>query len=232
MLKKVNLKKSFSIIAIAVMALVLMFAPASVQAASNPLSDMPTKISKVINDRNLNGTMFSTPIYSSKVKLSVKSSNRKVVKVTGSGSSMNYNGRKKYYAFWDITPVSPGTAKIYIKVTVGKRVYNKTCTYKVYKWENPVTTLKINSTNYKNRINKTGSVHANAYIISGKLYYKTKSGFTVKAIAHSLYGKNTTLKNGCRLPKNTVNIEFQVKSQKNRQTYTIEINQKAGQKGN
>ena len=215
MLKKVNLKKSFSIIAIAVMALVLMFAPASVQAASNPLSDMPTKISKVINDRNLNGTMFSTPIYSSKVKLSVKSSNTKVAKVTGeSYSEINWEtGKKGYAACYTVTPVSGGTAKIYVKVTVKGKTYSRTCTYRSYKWESPVTNLKIGATSYQAKLNKSNWVHTKRSTISGKVYYRVKPGFTVKVYAYyytnpknQFSAKSKLIKNGQSLPKNTYEI--------------------------
>ena len=131
MLKKVNLKKSISIIAIAVMALVLMFAPASVQAASNPLAKMPTKARGVVHKGVFwKGADYITPYYNSKVKISVKSSNTKVAKVTGeSYSEINWEtGKKGYAACYTVTPVSGGTAKIYVKVTVKGKTYSRTCT--------------------------------------------------------------------------------------------------------
>lgn len=216
MLKKVNLKKSFSIIAIAVMALVLMFAPASVQAASNPLAKMPTKASGVVHKGVFwKGADYITPYYNSKVKISVKSSNTKVAKVTGeSYSEINWEtGKKGYAACYTVTPVSGGTAKIYVKVTVKGKTYSRTCTYRSYKWESPVTNLKIGATSYQAKLNKSNWVHTKRSTISGKVYYRVKPGFTVKVYAYyytnpknQFSAKSKLIKNGQSLPKNTYEI--------------------------
>lgn len=232
MLKKVDLKKKFSYIAVAVMALVLMFAPASAQAASNPLAKMPTKASDIANKAILGiGDNFCTPEYNSKVKISVKSSNTKVATVKGNAYSYKdwQTGKRKYYAGYKITPVSGGTAKIYVKVKVSGKTYSKTCVFKSYKWQNPFTTFKIGSTNYTSKLNKTGVVRTQK-TINGKVYYKVRSGFSVK-VTVGYYSnpknlaswKTKTIKSGQTLPKNTENITIKAKSKKNGQIYTVGI---------
>ena len=76
----------------------------------------------------------------------VKSSNKKVatVKIVDGGS----------YNYILITKKKAGTTKITYKLA-GK---TKTVTFKVYKWKNPVKTLKLGSKNYASKFKKTPSL--------------------------------------------------------------------------
>ena len=112
----------------------LLMSTITVQAAANPLAKMPTKDGKVLHKVGGSyGDDFLTPEYSSKVTISAKSSNPKVARVEANA----YKYEKNYYAGYKTTPLSPGTTKIKVSVTVNKKTYTKVCTYTVYKWENP-----------------------------------------------------------------------------------------------
>ena len=233
MTKRENLKKSFSFMTVIIMALVLVFATVPVQAVSNPLSKMPTKFSGVVHKTVLwKGANYITPYYNSKVTIKVKSSNPKVAKVKGEAyAETNWEtGKKEYAAGYTITPVSAGTAKIYVKVTVKGKTYSKTCTVKSYKWESPITNLKIGSTSYQSKLNKSNLVHTKRKIISGKVYYKVKRGFNVKVYANyysdpknKFSVKSKVIKSGQSLPKNTFEINVMGTSKKNKLTYVAEI---------
>ena len=231
MLKKINFKKRFSFIAVVVMALVFIVVPVSGQAASNPLAKMPTKYSGVVYKAICwKGANYVTPYYDSRVKISVRSSNPKVATVKGESYSENNIGtgwKKKYAACYTITPVSGGTAKIYVKVTVNGKTYSKTCTVRSYKWESPITNLKIGSTSYQAKLNKTNFVHTKKKTISGKIYYKVKPGFAVNVYAHYYTNpKNKysvelkVIKSGQALPPNTYEISVVGTSKKNALRYS------------
>lgn len=230
MLKKVNLKKRFSFIAVTIMILVLMLAPASVQAAANPLAKMPTKCSAVVHKAFFwKGANYVTPYYDSRVRISVRSSNPKVVTVKGESyadDDILTDGKKKYAAGYTITPVSGGTAKIYVKVIVNGKTYRKTCIVRSYKWESPVTNLKIGSTSYQAKFNKTNFVHIRKNTISGKVYYKVKPGFNVNVYAYyytnpkNKYSvESKAVKSGQALPQNTYEISITGTSKKNAMRY-------------
>ena len=234
MLKKVNLKKSISIIAIAVMALVLMVAPASVQAASNPLAKMPTKYSGVAYKKiNWIGTYFSTPNYDSKVTIKVKNSNPKVAKVTCKNEvASDDRNRKKYAGSYTITPISAGTAKIYVKVTVKGKTYTKTCSIRSYKWESPFTALKIGFSDYQKKLNNSNIVHTGKNIIRGKIYYKIKPEFKGKVDVYAEYytkvgdifeKHSKRIKSGQSLPKNTYRFTILATNKKNKLFYVSHI---------
>ena len=99
-------------------------------AQKNPLAQMSTKASAVLYSAPAGmGCDYFTPEYTSKVKISVKSYNTKVVTVKG--YTFERNG--KYSAGYETTPIAPGNTKIKVKVTVGAKSYTRTCSYTVYK---------------------------------------------------------------------------------------------------
>ena len=135
---------------------------------------MPTKYSGVAYKKiNWIGTYFSTPNYDSKVTIKVKNSNPKVAKVTCKNEvASDDRNRKKYAGSYTITPISAGTAKIYVKVTVKGKTYTKTCSIRSYKWESPFTALKIGSSDYQKKLNNSNIVHTGKNIIRGHLPLK------------------------------------------------------------
>lgn len=233
MTKRENLKKKFSFMTVIIMALVLVFAIVPVQAASNPLSRMPTKSSGVAHKAVFwKGADYITPFYDSKVTIKVKSSNPKVAKVKGEAYAKTdwKTGKKEYAACYTITPVSAGTAKISVKVTVKGKTYSKTCTVKSCKWESPITNLKIGSANYQSKLNKSNLVHTKRQIISGKVYYKVKRGFNAKVYAdyysdptNKFSVESKEIKSGQSLPQNTFGIYIRGTSKKNKLTYMAKI---------
>ena len=135
----------------------------------NPLAQMSTKASAVLYSAPAGrGCDYFTPEYTSKVKISVKSYNTKVVTVKG--YTFERNG--KYSAGYETTPIAPGNTKIKVKVTVGAKSYTRTCSYTVYKWENPLKIFKIGSKNYCSKLNKSGTVTVSEDSLNGKLVYK------------------------------------------------------------
>lgn len=225
-------KKKFSIATILLAVFISLISPATVQATSSPLAQMPTKSSYVLHHAvDAKGYDFCTPQYKSQIKISVRSSNTNVATVKGHRHSVK-NYREKgnlYYAGYEVIPVSPGTTKIYVKVTIGKKSYSKTCSYTVYKWQNPFKALKIGSVNYQSKLNKGGAVLTNKKFFSGKFYYRLNSDFTLESASAYYYTdpqktylmKTQKLKNGQTLPKNTYNIWIRAKSKKNHQLYNI-----------
>ena len=194
----------------------------TVRAAGNPLAGMPTKDTRLIALRTGYGEDFITGDYSSKVKISVKSSNPKVVKVKGTAYRNSSEGKPKYYAGYSITPVSPGKAKITVTVTVNKKKYTKTCVYTIYKWENPFKVLKAGNLNCQPLFQKTNYCRLKRKTLSGKFTYKLKQDFTLVSATAMYYPnpknkymvKTVRLKNGQMLPKNTVDISIRAKSKK------------------
>ena len=92
-------------------------------AQKNPLAQMSTKTSAVLYSAPAGmGCDYFTPEYTSKVKISVKSYNTKVVTVKG--YTFERNG--KYSAGYETTPIAPGNTKIKVKVTVGSKSYTST----------------------------------------------------------------------------------------------------------
>lgn len=219
-------KKKISIVTILLSAFLLLVSSTVVQAAVNPLAKMPTKSSGVANTAiaGRTGWDYSTPQYSSKVKIQVKSYNPKVATVKG--YTTQHMLTKKYYAGYEVSCVSAGTTKIKVTVTVNSKSYTKFCTYTVYKWENPLKTLKIDSKNYLSIFNKNGS-YISKSDISGKTFtFKINPNFTL--VSATCQSKNilypTELKPGKNiLPANTYDVYILVKSKKNNHFYTTKI---------
>lgn len=204
----------------------------TVKAAGNPLSGMPTKDTRLIAPRTWYGEDFLTGYYSSKVNISVKSSNPKVAKVKGTSYRDSSAGKKQYYAGYSITPVSPGKTRVTVTVTVNKKKYTKTCLYTIYKWENPFKVLKAGSLNCQPLFQKTNHYKVKRKTLSGKFTYKLNSNFTIVSATARYYPnsknkymqKTVKLKNGQTLPKNTVSISIRAKSKKTKyDRYIISI---------
>ena len=228
MTEKRCLKSKFSIMKVFGILFLLLMSTITVQAATNPLAKMPTKDGKVLHKVGGSyGDDFLTPEYSSKVTISAKSSNPKVARVEANA----YKYEKNYYAGYKTTPLSPGTTKIKVSVTVNKKTYTKVCTYTVYKWENPFKSIKIGVLDCKPLLQKSGAVGLKRKILNGKFTYKMNSDFVlINAYAYyypnlkNIYGgKSVSLKNGQILPKNTTEISLRAKSKKNKQEYRIRI---------
>lgn len=170
------------------------------------------------------GGDYFTPEYTSKVKISVKSYNTKVVTVKG--YTFERNG--KYSAGYETTPIAPGNTKIKVKVTVGAKSYTRTCSYTVYKWENPLKIFKIGSKNYCSKLNKSGTVTVSEDSLNGRLVYKLKPDYTlISMICYVKTGdKYSTVKNiksGKKLPQGTYGIFMQIKSKKNNKFYNVRL---------
>ena len=194
-------------------------------AQKNPLAQMSTKASAVLYSAPAGrGCDYFTPEYTSKVKISVKSYNTKVVTVKG--YTFERNG--KYSAGYETTPIAPGNTKIKVKVTVGAKSYTRTCSYTVYKWENPLKIFKIGSKNYCSKLNKSGTVTVSEDSLNGRLVYKLKPDYTlVSMICYVKTGdKYSTVKNiksGKKLPQGTYGIFMQIKSKKNNKFYNVRL---------
>ena len=224
-------KKSISLAGIILGFLLLLFSATTVHAATNPLAQMPRKDREVLNRAVFaKGGNYVTPEYSSKMKIKVSSSNTKIATVKGHVEWNSYS--HAYYAWYEVTPLSPGTTKIKCSVTVNKKTYTKTCAYTVYKWENPFKSLKIGSVNYQPCFNKKGVYETRRKTISGKFVYKLNKDFSlIKAEAcyytdptKKYLTKYVNLKNGQKLPKNTVSISIKAKSRKTKQDiYSVMI---------
>lgn len=222
--RKTYLKRKLPIAMVILGMFLLLISGITVNAATNPLADMPTKDTRLIAPRTWYGEDVITNHYSSKVKISVKSSNPKVATVKGTSYQSSSGGKRQYYAGYSITPVSPGKTKVTATVTVGKKKYTKTCVYTIYKWENPFITLKAGNLNCQPLFQKNNTYRLKRKTISGKFTYKTKADFTVVS-ATAMYcpdpkkryvQKSVKLKNGQMLPKNTVYISIMAKSKKTR----------------
>ena len=232
MMKKEYSKRKFSIAIILSAILLLLISATTVHADVNPLAKMPQKDSTVINKGIWwTGATFITPYLSSDIKINVTSSNPKVATVKGNGEKYVYPSGSRCYAWYEVTPVSPGTTRIKATVTYNKKTYTKTCIYTVYKWENPFRSLKIGSRNYKSRFKKSGVYEVNRSTISGKFSYKLNPGFVVTDISVQYYidpdrsflTEFEKIKNGQKLPENTTVIYIRAKSKKNNQEYTMRL---------
>ena len=170
------------------------------------------------------GCDYFTPEYTSKVKISVKSYNTKVVTVKG--YTFERNG--KYSAGYETTPIAPGNTKIKVKVTVGSKSYTRTCSYTVYKWENPLKTFKIGSKNYCSKLNKSGTVTVSEDSLNGRLVYKLKPDYTLVSMlcytkTGDKYSAVKNIKSGKKLPQGTYGIFMQIKSRKNNKFYNVRL---------
>lgn len=224
--RKACSKKKNSFIGLLVGLFFILLSATAVQAATNPLAQMPKKSSYVINAAATGkGCDFFTPQYASKVKISVKSYNPGVVTVEGY-SFKGQNG--KNFVGYETTPVAPGSAKIKVKVTVGSKSYTKTCNYTVYKWENPFKTFKVGTKNLRSNLNEAGSALLPMNSLKGKFTYKLKSGYTMESIfcyakSGDQYMTARDIKSGKTLPKGTYRILMQIKSKKNNEYYNVAV---------
>lgn len=223
------MKKKRSILSMLVLLCALFFAAPKAEAAANPLAKMPKKVSYVLGNAPMGmGCDFFTPEYKSKVKITAKSTNTKVVKVKG--YSFDRNG--KYSAGYETTPVGPGTAKVNITVKVGGKTYKKTLTYTCYAYKNPFKTLKIGSKSYQSKFKKSGSIKLSQKNLSGKLTYKLQSGFSMTE-ARAYYQKKKAdgtfdfgskkLKSGNKLPADVYLVSMKIKNKKTGVSFTTAI---------
>ena len=122
MMKKEYSKRKFTIAIILSAILLLLISATTVHADVNPLAKMPQKDSTVINKGIWwTGATFITPDLSSDIKISVTSSNPKVATVKGNGEKYVYPSGTRCYAWYEVTPVSPGTTRIKATVTYNKK---------------------------------------------------------------------------------------------------------------
>ena len=111
---------------------------------------------------------------------------------------------------------------------MGSKSYTRTCSYTLYKWENPLKIFKIGSKNYCSKLNKSGTVTVSEDSLNGRLVYKLKPDYTlVSMLCYTKTGdKYSTVKNiksGKKLPQGTYGIFMQIKSRKNNKFYNVRL---------
>ena len=113
----------------------------------NPLAKMPTKMKVTLGCSVDNVTNYSTPVYYNRenIEISAVSSNPKVMAVFSRVSGSD--GGAKRNAFYQVTGIKEGTAKVNVTVKVNGKTYKKNCTYTFVKYANPFKNLKIGKKN-------------------------------------------------------------------------------------
>lgn len=223
------MKRKVSLLSMLVLLCALFFMAPKVEAATNPLAGMPKKVSYVMGNASTGtGCDYFTPEYKSKVKITAKSTNTKVVKVKG----YSFENEGKYFAGYETTAVGPGKAKINITVKVGGKTYKKTLAYTCYAYKNPFKTLKIGSKSYQSKFKKIGSIKLSQKQLAGKLTWKLQSGFSMTE-AQAYYQKKKAdgtfdfgskkLKSGNKLPANTYLVSMKIKNKKTGVSFTTAI---------
>lgn len=214
-------RKNALITVLAVIVAIFAMSVSVFAAQKDPLSQMPKKTSTVFRSAATGmGCDYFTPEYTTKIKITAKSYNTKVVTVKTYAFSRN----GKCSAGYETTPKGPGTTKIKITVKVGSKSYTRTCSYTVYKWENPLKTLKVGSKVYTAKLNKTGTAVLPKNSLNGKFTYKLNSNYKLESIyCYTKNGVVTNVKNGKNLPKGTNRIMMRMKSRKNNNFYNVVV---------
>lgn len=201
-----------------------LFSALGVHAAENPLASIPTK-NYIITDGVVRGTGcdYYTPAYSKKIRLTVTSSNKKVVTAKVYNFTNELDGKTQYFAGYETTRKGWGKATLTIKLKVGSRTYTRKQTVTYQKYTTPFSSFKIGNTSYLSTFKKYQYADV-AKIPSGKLSYTLKKGYKMKEIS-ALVGSSATaatpgdiktvkLKKGQKVPKNTLNLYLVVEDSK------------------
>ena len=212
-------RKNVFITVLAVIMAVFAMSVSVCAAQKDPLSQMPKKTSTVFRSAATGmGCDFFTPEYTTKVKITAKSYNTKVVTV----KTYAFTRNGKSFAGYETTPKGPGSTQIKVTVKIGSKSYTRTCRYTVYKWENPLKTLKIDSKAYTAKLNRSGTAVLPKNSLNGKFTYKLSSNYKLESIyCYAKKGVVTNIKNGKNLPKGTNRIMMRMKSRKNNNFYNV-----------
>ena len=205
-------------------------------AQKNPLAKMPTKMKVTLGCSVDNVTNYSTPVYYNRenIEISAVSSNPKVMMVFSRVSGSD--GGAKRNAFYQVTGIKEGTAKVNVTVKVNgktyKKTYKKTCTYTFVKYANPFKTLKIGKKNLASYYAKEPepSLYGVVSRLSGKLTYSLKAGYKVEKIEYSRFVsanngsiKMYSIKKGQKLPKDFMALVIKLKNTKNNAYVSIRV---------
>ncbi|RHN96837.1 hypothetical protein DW141_03200 [Ruminococcus sp. AM12-48] len=121
------MKKKKNVLLMILVAVVAMLAMSvNVWAAQkNPLAKMPTKMKVTLGCSVDNVTNYSTPVYYNRenIEISAVSSNPKVMMVFSRVSGSD--GGAKRNAFYQVTGIKEGTAKVNVTVKVKGKTYKK-----------------------------------------------------------------------------------------------------------
>ena len=189
-------RKNALITALAVIVAVFAMSVSVFAAQKDPLSQMPKKTSTVFKSAATGmGCDYFTPEYTTKVKISAKSYNTKVVTV----KTYVFNRNGKSSAGYETTPKGPGSTKIKVTVKIGSKVYTA-------------------------KMNKSGTAVLPKNSLKGKFTYKLNSNYKLESIyCYTQNGVVTNIKNGKNLPRGTNRIMMRVKSRKNNNFYNVVV---------
>ena len=142
------------------------------------------------------------------------------------------DGGAKRNAFYQVTGIKEGTAKVNVIVKVNGKTYKKTCTYTFVKYANPFKTLKIGKKNLASYYAKEPepSLYGVVSRLSGKLTYSLKAGYKVEKIEYSRFVnanngsiKMYSIKKGQKLPKDFMALFIKLKNTKNNAYVSIRV---------
>ena len=201
-------------------------------AQKNPLAKMPTKMKVTLGCSVDNVTNYSTPVYYNRenIEISAVSSNPKVMMVFSRVSGSD--GGAKRNAFYQVTGIKEGTAKVNVTVKVNGKTYKKTCTYTFVKYTNPFKTQKIGKKNLVSYYAKEPEPNLYGVVsrLNGKLTYSLKAGYKVEKIEYSRFVnanngsiKMYSIKKGQKLPKDFLALFIKLKNTKNNAYVSIRV---------
>ena len=194
-------------------------------AQKNPLAKMPTKMKVTLGCSIGNVTNYSTPVYYNRenIEISAVSSNPKVMMVFSRVSGSD--GGAKRNAFYQVTGIKEGTAKVNVIVKVNGKTYKKTCTYTFVKYANPFKTLKIGKKNLASYYAKEPepSLYGVVSRLNGKLTYSLKAGYSRFVSANNGSIKIYSIKKGQKLPKDFMALFIKLKNTKNNAYVSIRV---------
>lgn len=220
------MRRKRNLLGIIVMFMFTFMMTAQLQAATlNPLANIPQNdvIRTIVSSSGGIGCDYFTPEFTKNFTLRAVSSNTKVA-VPKIYSFQNVRDGKKIYSKGImIRQKGYGTAKITITAKVGAKTYKRNVVFKSYKYECPLTSIKINGKEYISKFRNPKwvstasdpySSHAKSMYVKlgatpyGKISFKTKSGYKVNSImvrknVITDYSKPSTkiIKNGQKIPK-------------------------------
>lgn len=151
--------------------------------------------------------------YSKAKKITVKSSNERVVKFVNN------------YSF---TPKKPGTAKLYISMKINGKTKKFVSKIKVVKYKNPVKSFKVGSKNIASKYKKNTYWSLRTQSSKPKISIKPASGRKIKSIACYTYRANgmpkvKKIKNNSKLSKNVNYITVKMYNKKTKLTESLNL---------
>ena len=193
-------------------------------AQKNPLAKMPTKMKVTLGCSIGNVTNYSTPVYYNRenIEISAVSSNPKVMMVFSRVSGSD--GGAKRNAFYQVTGIKEGTAKVNVTVKVNGKTF--------VKYANPFKTLKIGKKNLASYYAKEPEPNLYGVVsrLNGKLTYSLKAGYKVEKIEYSRFVnanngsiKMYSIKKGQKLPKDFLALFIKLKNTKNNAYVSIRV---------